>query len=166
METTVHWTSVLMCTCDLNSDINRHHSENPTARKIMICRWNYSRWHLITFWRRRKKKKHPKNTLTLHSASIWLKTVFHIVHSYVHEEFVPHSTLLLDPFFADHMESGLSPDSSRSAPEQASPTVASSPGRPGSNAKPILPPIPLGRKAAESGSKQQLTGQAGQADEG
>lgn len=63
------------------------------------------------------------------------------------------------------MEPGLSPDSSRSAPEQASPTVVSSPGRPGSNAKPILPPIPLGRKAAESESKQQLTGQAGQVDE-
>ncbi|XP_060759424.1 leucine-rich repeat and guanylate kinase domain-containing protein [Neoarius graeffei] len=65
----------------------------------------------------------------------------------------------------DHMEPGLSPDSSRSAPEQASPTVVSSPGRPGSNAKPILPPIPLGRKAAESGTKQQLTGQAGQVEE-
>ncbi|XP_058272586.1 leucine-rich repeat and guanylate kinase domain-containing protein isoform X2 [Hemibagrus wyckioides] len=61
----------------------------------------------------------------------------------------------------DHMEPGLSPDSSRSAPE-----LVSSPGRPGSKAKPILPPIPQGRKATESGSKQQLTGQAGQVDEG
>ncbi|XP_027016131.2 leucine-rich repeat and guanylate kinase domain-containing protein isoform X1 [Tachysurus fulvidraco] len=60
----------------------------------------------------------------------------------------------------DHMESGLSPDSSRSAPEPASP------GRPGSNAKPILPPIPQGRKATESESMQQLTGQAGRVDEG
>ncbi|GAA6071974.1 leucine-rich repeat and guanylate kinase domain-containing protein isoform X1 [Tachysurus ichikawai] len=56
------------------------------------------------------------------------------------------------------MESGLSPDSSRSAPEPASP------GRPGSNAKPILPPIPQGRKATESESTQQLTGQSGQVD--
>ncbi|KAM9468185.1 leucine-rich repeat and guanylate kinase domain-containing protein isoform 2-T2 [Clarias gariepinus] len=65
----------------------------------------------------------------------------------------------------DRMEPGLSPDSSSSAPERTSPTVVSSPGRPGSKAKPILPPIPLGRKATESGSKQQLTGQAGQVEE-
>ncbi|XP_053506483.1 leucine-rich repeat and guanylate kinase domain-containing protein isoform X2 [Ictalurus furcatus] len=66
--------------------------------------------------------------------------------------------------FKDHMEPGLSPDSSLSAPEQASPTVVSSPGRPGSKAKPILPPIPMGRKAAEFGSKHQDSGQAGQVD--
>ncbi|KAF4079839.1 hypothetical protein AMELA_G00182900 [Ameiurus melas] len=64
----------------------------------------------------------------------------------------------------DHMEPGLSPDSSRSALDQASPTAVSSPGRPGSKAKPILPPIPMGRKAAEFGSKHQQTGQAGQVD--
>lgn len=64
------------------------------------------------------------------------------------------------------MEPDLSPDSSRSAPEQASSTVVSSPRRPGSNAKPILPPIPLGRKTAESTPKHQPTGQAGQVDEG
>ncbi|KAI5618023.1 leucine-rich repeat and guanylate kinase domain-containing protein isoform X2 [Silurus asotus] len=64
----------------------------------------------------------------------------------------------------DHTEPGLSPDSSSSIPEQAA--VVSSPGRPGSKTKPILPPIPLGRKSAEAASKQQLTGQAGQVDEG
>ncbi|KAI4886169.1 hypothetical protein NFI96_033331 [Prochilodus magdalenae] len=53
----------------------------------------------------------------------------------------------------DHTESGLTPDASRSAPERVSPTVATSPGRPGSNAKPVLPPIPSGRKAAESDPK-------------
>ncbi|KAB5541946.1 hypothetical protein PHYPO_G00085810 [Pangasianodon hypophthalmus] len=61
----------------------------------------------------------------------------------------------------DHMEPGLSPDSSCSAPEQASPTVASSPGRPGSNAKPILPPIPLGRKAARICATADRAGRTG-----
>ncbi|TST22568.1 Leucine-rich repeat and guanylate kinase domain-containing protein [Bagarius yarrelli] len=64
-----------------------------------------------------------------------------------------------------NIEQRLSPDSSCSAPEQVSPTVVTSPGRPGSNAKPILPPIPEGRKATESESKQQLTEEAGQVDE-
>ncbi|XP_017566779.1 leucine-rich repeat and guanylate kinase domain-containing protein isoform X2 [Pygocentrus nattereri] len=53
----------------------------------------------------------------------------------------------------DHTESGLTPDAPRSAPERVSPTLTTSPGRPGSNAKPVLPPIPSGRKAAEFGPK-------------
>ncbi|XP_066524596.1 LOW QUALITY PROTEIN: leucine-rich repeat and guanylate kinase domain-containing protein [Hoplias malabaricus] len=44
----------------------------------------------------------------------------------------------------DHKESVLTPDAPRSAPEQVSPTVTTSPGRPGSKAKPVLPPIPSG----------------------
>ncbi|XP_062851461.1 leucine-rich repeat and guanylate kinase domain-containing protein isoform X2 [Trichomycterus rosablanca] len=69
--------------------------------------------------------------------------------------------LLIDP-----MESGVSPESSHSAPEQVSPTVASSPGRPGSDAHPVLPPIPQGRKATEAGSESQLTEQSEQVVEG
>ncbi|XP_036431459.1 leucine-rich repeat and guanylate kinase domain-containing protein [Colossoma macropomum] len=53
----------------------------------------------------------------------------------------------------DHTDSGLTPDAPRSAPERVSPTLTTSPGRPGSNAKPVLPPIPSGRKAAEFGPK-------------
>uniref|UniRef100_W5L581 Leucine rich repeats and guanylate kinase domain containing n=1 Tax=Astyanax mexicanus TaxID=7994 RepID=W5L581_ASTMX len=60
----------------------------------------------------------------------------------------------------DPLESGLTPDAPRSVPEQASPTpLTTSPGRPGSNAKPILPPIPSGRKGDTPSSRQSLTGQ-------
>ncbi|XP_067283324.1 leucine-rich repeat and guanylate kinase domain-containing protein isoform X1 [Pseudorasbora parva] len=51
-----------------------------------------------------------------------------------------------------HTDSGLTPDAPRS--ERVSPTLPSSPGRPGANVKPVLPPIPSGRKTSESGSKQ------------
>ncbi|XDV24971.1 hypothetical protein PO909_028984 [Leuciscus waleckii] len=51
-----------------------------------------------------------------------------------------------------HMDSGLTPDAPRS--ERVSPTLPSSPGRPGANVKPVLPPIPSGRKTNDSGSKQ------------
>ncbi|XP_039523994.1 leucine-rich repeat and guanylate kinase domain-containing protein isoform X2 [Pimephales promelas] len=49
---------------------------------------------------------------------------------------------------------GLTPDASRSVSEGVSPTLPSSPGRPGANVKPVLPPIPSGRKTNDSGSKQ------------
>lgn len=60
-----------------------------------------------------------------------------------------------DCFFSsavDPSESGLTPDAPRGgAPERLSlsPTATPYPTRPGSNAKPILPPIPSGRKTAE-----------------
>ncbi|XP_048011456.1 leucine-rich repeat and guanylate kinase domain-containing protein isoform X1 [Megalobrama amblycephala] len=53
-----------------------------------------------------------------------------------------------------HMDSGLTPDAPRSVSERVSPTLPSSPGRPGANVKPVLPPIPSGRKTNDSGSKQ------------
>ncbi|XP_076861465.1 leucine-rich repeat and guanylate kinase domain-containing protein [Brachyhypopomus gauderio] len=53
----------------------------------------------------------------------------------------------------DSVESGLTPDAPRPDPDQVSPTLATSPGRPGSKAKPVLPPIPSGRKAADSGPR-------------
>ncbi|XP_051544253.1 leucine-rich repeat and guanylate kinase domain-containing protein [Myxocyprinus asiaticus] len=53
-----------------------------------------------------------------------------------------------------HMDSGLTPDSPRSASERVSPTLPSSPGRPGANTKPVLPPIPSGRKTNDSGPKE------------
>ncbi|XP_050962941.1 leucine-rich repeat and guanylate kinase domain-containing protein [Labeo rohita] len=53
-----------------------------------------------------------------------------------------------------HTDSGLTPDAPRSVSERVSPTLPSSPGRPGANVKPVLPPIPSGRKTNDSGSKQ------------
>ncbi|XP_016137360.1 leucine-rich repeat and guanylate kinase domain-containing protein-like [Sinocyclocheilus grahami] len=53
-----------------------------------------------------------------------------------------------------HMDSGLTPDAPRSVSERVSPTLPSSPGRPGANVKPVLPPIPSGRKTSDSGSKE------------
>ncbi|KAL0196047.1 hypothetical protein M9458_009619, partial [Cirrhinus mrigala] len=49
--------------------------------------------------------------------------------------------------------SGLTPDAPWSVSERVSPTLPSSPGRPGANVKPVLPPIPSGRKTNDSGSK-------------
>ncbi|XP_068076856.1 leucine-rich repeat and guanylate kinase domain-containing protein isoform X2 [Danio rerio] len=49
---------------------------------------------------------------------------------------------------------GLTPDAPRPASDRVSPTHPSSPGRPGANVKPVLPPIPSGRKTNDSGSKQ------------
>ncbi|XP_056603422.1 leucine-rich repeat and guanylate kinase domain-containing protein isoform X1 [Triplophysa dalaica] len=51
------------------------------------------------------------------------------------------------------MDSRLTPDAPRLGSERISPTLPSSPGRPGANTKPVLPPIPSGRKTNESGSK-------------
>ncbi|KAF4114678.1 leucine-rich repeat and guanylate kinase domain-containing protein [Onychostoma macrolepis] len=53
-----------------------------------------------------------------------------------------------------HTDSGLTHDAPRSVSERVSPTLPSSPGRPGANVKPVLPPIPSGRKTNDSGSKQ------------
>nr|XP_055046537.1 leucine-rich repeat and guanylate kinase domain-containing protein isoform X2 [Misgurnus anguillicaudatus] len=49
------------------------------------------------------------------------------------------------------IDSHLTPDAPRS--ERISPTLPSSPGRPGANTKQILPPIPSGRKTNDSGPK-------------
>ncbi|XP_057179418.1 leucine-rich repeat and guanylate kinase domain-containing protein isoform X1 [Triplophysa rosa] len=43
------------------------------------------------------------------------------------------------------MDSRLTPDAPRLGSERISPTLPSSPGRPGTNTKPVLPPIPSGR---------------------
>ncbi|XP_030635377.1 leucine-rich repeat and guanylate kinase domain-containing protein [Chanos chanos] len=55
--------------------------------------------------------------------------------------------------FRDPTKSCLTPDVPRPVPEQVSPTLGTSPARPGSNAKRILPPIPSGRKTAEPSPK-------------
>lgn len=55
--------------------------------------------------------------------------------------------------FAGRMDSRLTPDAPRLGSERISPTLPSSPGRPGTNTKPVLPPIPSGRKTNDSGSK-------------
>ncbi|XP_072529001.1 leucine-rich repeat and guanylate kinase domain-containing protein isoform X2 [Salminus brasiliensis] len=54
----------------------------------------------------------------------------------------------------ESLKDQMTPDAPRSVSERASPTLTTSPGRPGSNAKPILPPIPSGRKAAKPGPRQ------------
>ncbi|TRY66622.1 hypothetical protein DNTS_034059 [Danionella cerebrum] len=46
----------------------------------------------------------------------------------------------------------LTPDALRSASDRISPTLPASPGRPGANVKPVLPPIPSGRKTNDSSS--------------
>ncbi|XP_026884882.2 leucine-rich repeat and guanylate kinase domain-containing protein isoform X1 [Electrophorus electricus] len=53
----------------------------------------------------------------------------------------------------DVTETGLTPDAPHLGPEQVSPTLATSTGRPGSRARPVLPPIPTGRKATDTGPR-------------